>query len=393
MNNGIESVATADTETPNGHAFGVSLTPLQIHSEAANPQVPTREAEPQPSQRRRLLGRWSEAERLRRWHGKQQALRSVDRPDLQNTSPAPRMRDVKRINRAARQAQRARQDAEAEAMVTKARVEAERIRHEATVEKVRHDDELWSMRAKSDADRATDLNARIAGWKRKQTWSRRTLDALTLIGVVWGSLNVRSNIAADLPLLDPRQLLALALEPLLMIPLLLNLQAHTERTRGVEYVGRSRPLRAAMVWGIEVAALSAIVYINVFPHVGKAVGDLLIWTVPPVMVVVAVLLKPALVGHYNALIEAVRPMDTGRLDGDAANVLQVMTDIEVGLLRGEFQRLDEDGLPTINHARDVLGVRKAHVAQAIDGLRAKRRRIAEIRQDQRESATNHEHIR
>src|SRR5690625_5018743 len=113
------------------------------------------------------------------------------------------------------------------------------------------------------------------------------------------------------------------------------------------------------------------------------------------MVVVSVLLKPAVVSHYDALIETLRPMDTGRLDDEAARVLNVMTDIEVGLMSDLFDadKIDEDGLPRIGHAQKVLGVRKVVVQQALDGLRARQRRIAETGQDQGESATNSDEIR
>lgn len=372
-----------DQDAPtNGHSLRSlqwSPAPQADQPASAPPLVQANRAAP----RRRRFGRKPEAERLRDYVDDVAELQAVDVSNVQTNTPPPRLRDVKRTTRAARKADRTRQAAEAEAMVISARVDADRVRHQAETEKIAHDDELWSARAKSDADRATNVDAKIAGWKRQQTLGRRILDVLTIIGVVWGSVNVRHNIAGDLDTWDPRQLLALALEPLLMVPLLLNLQAHVARARGVEYISRRQPLRAVFVLVLELAALATIVWINIFPHLGSG-EQLVIWCIPPVMVVVSVLLKPSLVSHYDALIESLRPMDTGRLDDEAARVLNVMTDIEVGLLRGDFERLDDDGLPGVGHAQKVLGVRKATVQQALDGLRARRHRLAEAAPGQRE---------
>lgn len=387
-----EQTSTDQNAPMNGHPRPSLRWPTSQTSEESDQStnaLPLASARPAFStRRRRRFGRKPEAERLREYVGEVAQLQAVDVSPVEDEVP-PRLSDVKRAARAARKARRMRQAAESEAMVLAAQVDADRIRHQAETEKIAHDDELWAQRAKSDADRATNLDAKIAKWKRQQAFSGRVLNFLTVIGVIWGSINVRHNIAGDLDTWDPRQLLALALEPLLMIPLLLNLQAHTARARGVEYISRRQPLRAAFVLVLELAALATIVWINVFPHL-EAGEQLIIWCIPPVMVVVSVLLKPALIGHYDALIETLRPMDTGRLDDEAARVLTVMTDIEVGLATGLFdeKRLDDDGLPGVGYAQKVLGIRKAVVQQALDGLRARRRRLAETVKDQQESATN-----
>lgn len=339
----------------NGHA--VDHQQLQPGTEVQAQPLPAEQA-PQAEQHHEVPKLKGKAKRLADLAADQQQLDALGLDVNQLTQPHPGRVQLMRQRWARARGQRAVARAQVQAEVSASAMQAEEIEQQA-----------WTRRAQADADRATNVNARIATWAKKSDRARKILNTVMIAGVVWGSLNVRANIAGDLPLLDPRQLLGVVLEPMLMIPLLLNLSAMVEKFGGVHYL--SGIWRKAVIGGLELGALSAIVWMNIYPHVHLPFGGLLIWLVPPLMVVASVLLKPQLANHYADLIEEARPAEAGQLDDEFVRVVEAAARIEIALTTGQLSAYDDDGLPSVTQARKYLEIGKADAQKAICLLRTR----------------------
>lgn len=295
-------------------------------------------------------------------------LRQQDDPALleykdQDELDADR-RDVKKIRRLERRQKKRDQIAAVRRGAAKQKAEAQ-IEHQRTV------DQVWKVKADSRLQRLTDRSSRVARLYRRSTMISRALTGVVVAGILWGGVNVQHNVTSSLGPGDLRFWLGFLLEPLASIPLVVMLIANQDCTyEGVTFSGARW---SARWWGVllgEIGIVALLVVMNGFTHFSEPVVDLIPWLMPPVMVSVGVLLQPMISSRYAELLQnAADAMDTGRLEGESARIIEAMARIMSALRDGALQPYDEHGLPSVAQAAKLLRVEKKIVQHAMDGLR------------------------
>lgn len=295
-------------------------------------------------------------------------LRQQDDPALleykdQHEIDADR-RDVKTIRRLERRQKKRER-------IAAVRRGAAKQKAESQIERQKTVDQVWKVKADSRLQRLTDRSSRVARLYRRSTMIARALTGVVVAGILWGGVNVQNNVTSSLGPADLRFWLGFLLEPLASVPLVVLLIANQDCTyEGVTFSGARW---SARWWGVllgEVGIVALLVVMNGFTHFSEPVVDLIPWLMPPVMVSVGVLLQPMISSRYAELLQnAADDMDTGRLEGESARIIEAMARIMSALRGGALQPYD-DGLPSVSQAAKLLRVEKRIVQHALDGLRA-----------------------
>ncbi|RBO87949.1 hypothetical protein [Nocardia puris] len=159
--------------------------------------------------------------------------------------------------------------------------------------------------------RTVSPEARVARLLRSSRRISAVLTGVMAVGIVWGAVNVQHNVAAGLPLSDPRFWLSFAIEPMVTVPLIAMMNLAATAAREGRAIDRSRLVL------VEGALLALVLTLSTGPYIAaRDFMRAIEFGVAPVMIAVVVVMHGVANREFAGMIAsspALAAADGGKL--------------------------------------------------------------------------------